>query len=525
MTLLHHLVSAAAERDPTAVAVRDQGRDVSYGELETRANRLAWLLRDAGVERGDRVALYHSKTADAVVALYAILKAGACYVPLDPGAPASRSSYIVRDCAVKALVTQSSRAEALTSLLDGSQVEAVVVTDGDVPPRAGVQTYPSAAIDSHPATPPGGAGAGADLAYILYTSGSTGSPKGVMLSHRNALAFVDWVVQTYEVGATDRLSSHAPFHFDLSVLDLYAASSAGAAVVLVPATGAGLPREVTEFIRREEISIWYSVPSILVMMLLRGGVAERDFPSLRTLLFAGEVFQTKYLRTLMARLPHVRFANLYGPTETNVCTAYEVVEPEDGDDRPIPIGRPIDGVTCMVVDEDGRRVPGGEVGELYVHGDTVMQGYWGDEARTAERLVRNPLDSAQEGWWYRTGDLVREAPSGDLEFFGRRDHQIKSRGYRIELGEIEVALAAHPAVEHVAAVAIPDDLITNVIHAVITVSEEVAPATLLRHCAERLPAYMVPSGITVLPSMPLTSTGKLDRQALTRIVAQERAPA
>ena len=261
-----------------------------------------------------------------------------------------------------------------------------------------------------------------------------------MLSHRNALAFVEWAAERFAVRADDRLSSHAPLHFDLSIFDVFAAATAGASVTLVPRHASVFPLEVVRFIEERGITVWYSVPSILTMLTLRGNLGPGSCPTLRTILFAGEVFPTKHLRRLMAALPHVGFFNLYGPTETNVCTYYEV-PPLADDAAPIPIGEAIPNVEVFAVTADGHRARPGEEGELWVRGPTVMQGYWGDPERTARSLVPDPLGTGPRDPAYRTGDLVRAGADGTFQLLGRRDHQIKSRGYRIELQEIEVDVA------------------------------------------------------------------------------------
>jgi acyl-coenzyme A synthetase/AMP-(fatty) acid ligase len=336
-----------------------------------------------------------------------------------------------------------------------------------------------------------------------------------MLTHRNCLAFVEWAVDEYKVSHEDRLSSHAPFHFDLSTFDLYAAACVGAPVYLVPKAVSMLPAEIKKFIDDNGITVWYSVPSILTMLVERGGLETGDLPGLKTMLFAGEVFPTKYLSRLMQKLAHVRFANLYGPTETNVCTAYTVPEapPEGG--PTISIGKAISDVETFVVDEEDGLVPPGGVGELLVRGPTVMVGYWGDPELTSRKLITSPLDRHLGDNVYRTGDLVEELEGGNYRFIGRRDNQIKSRGYRIELGDVEAALNAHPAVLEVAVIAVPDEMVTNRIVCFAAVSDGTGPADLQRFCGERVPAYMVPESISIVESLPKTSTGKIDRRSLS----------
>ena len=521
--LLHDLVARSAERHPDHLAVADGERTLSYADLEHRSNQVARLLVDTGVQRGDRVALYLDKSLESVVGLYGILKAGGAYVPLDPHAPVGRLGYIAGDCAVRCVLSAVGKAASWPELLAAApSATAVVVLDGAAPDAEppGVPVLGSDAIDAQDATAPAARSIGFDLAYILYTSGSTGRPKGVMLTHHNALGFVDWAAEEFGVGPADRVSSHAPFHFDLSTFDLFAAAHGGAGVVLVPALTSVFPPRLRDFIDREGITVWYSVPSILSMLVLKGALQERQFPALRTILFAGEVFPTKHLRTLMQLLPHVRFANLYGPTETNVCTWYEVPPLPDDQDEPIPIGRPIPNDEAFVVQEDGKAADPGTPGELYVRGATVMHGYWGDEERTARTLVAHPFDPGQAGRCYRTGDLVRELEDGNLQFLGRRDAQIKSRGYRIELGDLEAAVYAHPSVTECAAIAVPDDIVTNRIKLFVVVRDGLAQRELLSFCGERVPKYMLPDSMEFHDALPKTSTGKIDRQALQALTSQ-----
>jgi amino acid adenylation domain-containing protein len=517
--LLHERLTAAAEAGPDDAAVVDRTRSIAYGHLERRANRLAHLLLDHGVSAGDRVGLYLDKSLESLVAIYAVLKAGAAYVPFDPQAPEPRLGYIAGNAGIRCLLTGIEKAPTWRGLASaGASLEQIVVlnaaaVDGDAVP-AGARALASGAADEYPDAPPPTRSSDDALAYILYTSGSTGEPKGVMLTHSNALAFVDWAVAEFGVGAADRLSSHAPLHFDLSVFDLFAASSAGACVVLVPGELSVFPPELARLIEASAISVWYSVPSVLSMLVQHGDLSKGRFPGLRLILFAGEVFPTKHLFRLMELLPHVRFYNLYGPTETNVCTWYEVPPPAGEQPDSIPIGRPIANVDVFAVRDDGQLAASGEVGELYVRGPTVMRGYWGDADKTARALVRDRLGGSRDAPLYSTGDLVRQDGSGHFEFLGRRDAQIKSRGYRIELGEIESALYAHPAVGECAVVAVADPLVTNRIKAYVATREPVEPADLLGFCRRRIPAYMVPESVELRPALPKTSTGKIDRRAL-----------
>ena len=514
--LLHHYLRDAATATPDAIALVDGDIELTYAELDQRSDSVASRLVELGVSRGDRVGIYLPKSIEGVIGIYAAMKAGAAYVPIDPSAPVSRVSYIMSNCGIRHVISSNSRKKSWAALAEAG-VEDIIALDTDEPweddgPRVHGRTWAYGG-----GTPPDSGTINQDLAYILYTSGSTGDPKGVMLSHLNCRAFVEWTVDEYDVTSKDRVSSHAPFHFDLSTFDLFGAALAGAPVFLVPKRASVFPVEIAKFIDRHQITVWYSVPSILTMLVEKGGLETGALPSLRTILFAGEVFPSKYLSRIMRLLPHVRFANLFGPTETNVCTAYTLTEAPDESEPPISIGHAIGNVETFVVDEFDEIVERGEVGELLVRGPTVMRGYWADPERTAARLVPSPIPTHLGDPVYRTGDLVQEMSDGNYRFLGRSDNQIKSRGYRIELGDIEAALVAHPDVLEAAALAIPDELITNRIVAHISANVEIDVREVTAFCGGLIQRYMVPETIIVEVSLPKTSTGKLDRQALLRI--------
>ncbi len=519
---LQRVLRRAAARNGERTAVIDRSRSMTYAELDRRSDQVANLLGQLGVLPGDRVGLYLEKSLESIVGLYGVMKAGACYVPFDPGAPVQRLSYIAGNCGIAVLLSGVEKRANWARMIDvGSPIRTVVALNdrgsdrGEVP--AGVAYVGADAIDGQPESPPLDRTISQDLAYILYTSGSTGDPKGVMLTHRNALTFVEWASEEFALTPDDRLSSHAPLHFDLSVFDVFAAAWSGASVVLVPAKASLFPVELVRFIRENALTVWYSVPSILSMLVLRGGLAAGDLPALRTLLFAGEVFPTKYLRQLMELLPEVRFANLYGPTETNVCTWYEVPQLPDPEAGPIPIGRPVADVEVFALAEDGKRTQPGEVGEIHVRGSTVMQGYWGDAERSTRSLVPDPSRREGVDLAYRTGDLAFKDENGDWRYLGRRDSQIKSRGYRIELGEIEAALYSYSGVTQCSVVALPDELVTNRIKAFVVGPSADDERALALFCAERLPRYMVPEEWEFRNDLPKTTTGKIDRRALTPI--------
>jgi amino acid adenylation domain-containing protein len=512
--LVHDLLSAAARSGGTSIAVVDGERELSYAELDARSSSLAAALVDRGVEPGDRVGLLLEKSLEAVIAIYGVLKAGAVYVPLDDQAPVHRLAYIARDAGMRCVVSSDARAGVCSEIIaQGAPIETIIgagydAEDDDAGPS--VEWLPWSVVDEFDPTAPPIADDPDALAYILYTSGSTGEPKGVMLSHANCRAFVDWAAGEVGVTPEDRLSSHAPFHFDLSTFDLFAAAHGGAAVVLVPRDLSIFPVMLARFIAEQAITVWYSVPSALTALVLRGELQETPLPALRVVIFAGEVFPVKYLAQLMELVPEPRYLNFFGPTETNVCTWHEVPRGEPPTAE-LPIGVPLPGVSAAIELEDGTPAGDGELGELVIGGPTVMHGYWNDPERTARTL--RVADGVRS---YRTGDLVRRRPDGELLFAGRRDSQIKTRGYRVELGEIEAALSATEGVVEAAVIAVPDETITNRLKAFVVTAEPIATARLQRLCRERLPSHMIPDEIEFRSELPKSSTGKVDRRALQR---------
>jgi amino acid adenylation domain-containing protein len=507
-------MEASALGRPGGIAVETAaGSTITYRALVELSDRVRDRVRHLGVGPGDRVGLCCPKSIDAVASILGVLKAGAAYVPCDPHGPAARNAYILADCQVKLAVVEERQGQALEPELDKLGALPSLFTikaSGDGSPlRAALE----AAQNCDPADQAQSCASGPDdLAYILYTSGSTGRPKGVMLSHRNATSFVDWCSETFAPAALERFSSHAPFHFDLSILDLYLPLKHAATLVLVDHDLGKEPARLAAFIAQKRLTSWYSAPSILSLLVQYGNLAEHDYSSLRRVLFAGEVFPVRYLRALKAAIPHPRYFNLYGPTETNVCTFHEIPPAIPAErTEPYPIGKVCSNLLARVVDADGHDVPAGHEGELLIAGPAVTSGYWNLEEPTARAFLR-----AQPGPpWYRTGDLVVEDEAGDYVFRGRRDRMVKKRGYRVELGEIETCLYRYPAVRQAAVIAV-DDPDGVRIRALVCTDDgrRLSPIALKTFCAEHLPIYMVPDIFEFRSSLPTTSTDKIDYQQL-----------
>jgi amino acid adenylation domain-containing protein len=533
---LSELLEEAAARRPDHTALEDEhGRRQSYGELLRGADRVATRLARWGVERGDRVAIWLPKSLEAVVSIHGILRTGAAYVPVDATGPAGRAAAIMAASGVKAAVVAASLAPSLRTEWKGAgplprlilvepdaamTARAPASTGGALPPSPfqSDACWSEVLADDTP-SPLLPARDGDDLAYILFTSGSTGQPKGVMLSHANAFTFLNWCSQSlgpwYD---DDRFASHAPFQFDLSVFDLFAACSQAATLVLVGEILGKDPVALGDFISEKRISVWYSAPTILSLLTQSGRLDRPDYRAPRLVLFAGEVFPITALKRLRALLPGAVMWNLYGPTETNVCTAFPIPATiPDGRSEPFPIGSVCPPLRARVVDEQGRDLPPGSLGELLIGGPGVMRGYFGQPGLTAAAFLVE-----DDTRWYRTGDLVRDDGTGCFQFHGRRDRMVKKRGYRIELGEIESALYRHDGVDRAGVVAQADEIgISIAAFVALKPDQKRSIIAMKRHCMSFLPPYMVPDTFTFVDDLPRTSTDKVDYQSLMSLAALE----
>ena len=517
--LLQDYAAQSAERRPDALAVALGDERLTYADLERRSNRLAAMLVEQGCGPGDRVALLTPKSPRASVAMLAALKARCPYVPVDVDSPAPRVAHIMRAAEPRVLLA-TPEAEAL---LEGIVAEGALgpdtvigsLTDGAVGTRAAFTDADTEALDG---APPAARADPQDAAHILFTSGSTGIPKGVVITHRNVTAFVEWAVSHFGTRDTDRVSGHPPLHFDLSTFDLYATYAAGAELHMVPASASLSPRGLAEFIRAGALTQWFSVPSVLTYLAKFDAVAADDFPAMERLLWCGEVLPTPVLAHWMRRLPHVRFTNLYGPTEATIASSFFDVPgvPED-ERRPVPIGTACDGEELLVLDEHLAPLAAGEIGELFIGGAGLSPGYWRDEERTDAVFVADPRPGREGQRVYRTGDLARMDADGVVHFLGRTDSQIKSRGYRIELGEIETVLETIDGLSECAVVGVDTGGFegTAICCAYACVDGRELDAPDLRSAlAEQLPSYMLPARWIRLDSLPKNVNGKIDRPAL-----------
>lgn len=491
---LSDLVIESARKQPQALAVRSPEQNLTYGELDALANRLSRTLAKLGVRQGSRVGIWLDKSAVAIALMQGILRLGAAYVPIDPLSPVLRTATIVRDCQLSAIVTSDSRAKQLLKD-DFADIKCLNIDKS----WQDVLSFSEQPIEHLPQDKH-------DLAYILYTSGSTGKPKGVCLSHQNALVFIKWAAEEIDAQSTDRFSNHAPFHFDLSVLDIYVPFLKGACVCLIPEGIAYLPQRLINFLVQEKITVWYSVPSVLILMILHGDLLKVQEHSLRVVLFAGEVFPLKYLRQLRKHWQAIRLLNLYGPTETNVCTYFEVENISEEQTASIPIGKACCGNKVWGVNSHGKLIAAGEEGELMVSGPTVMLGYWGQ--------------APQKNKPYATGDIVRKQDDGNYILIGRIDSLIKVRGYRIELGEIEAALLSHVDIVEAVVVVANQGMAARLLAFLVTKNNALSLIDIKQYCSSKLPRYMIVDRVYFLESLLRNRNGKVDRKKLFESVGE-----
>jgi amino acid adenylation domain-containing protein len=491
---LHRLIERQAERTPGATAVASEDESLSYDELNRRANRLARHLRALGCGSETLVGVAMERSVELVVALLGILKAGAAYLPFDPGYPEERLSFMISDARPRVLLTQ----ERLLSRLPGTVVETICLDAGTGAEWSDRNL--GEPVDER------------QLAYVIYTSGSTGRPKGAMVHHRAICNRLLWMQRAYRLTGADTVLQKTPFSFDVSVWEFFWPLLAGARLVLARPGGHRDGGYLADLIARERVSVLHFVPSMLQSFL--------DLPdfsgcrSLRLVVVSGEALPAEIERSFAERLP-ADLQNLYGPTEAAVDVTFWGCN-RSGGRRTVPIGRPIDNVRIHLLSPALEPVPIGVSGELYIGGINVGRGYLDRPALTAEKYLPDPFGGSGERL-YRTGDLARLSNDGAVEFLGRIDYQVKIRGFRIELGEIESVLAQHPAVREAVVLARADGAAgqTRLVAYVVS-SEAEAPTldALRRFAQEKLPEYMLPTASVRLEALPLTPNGKVDRRTL-----------
>jgi amino acid adenylation domain-containing protein len=496
---VHELVAAQARRTPEATALAFSGRELTYRELDERADRLAARLRELGVGPDGVVAIAAERSLEMAVAVLAVLQAGGAYAPIDPRYPPDRVAFMLADSRAPILLTQRHLLErlpehrALTLCLDDPDA-----FEGP----AERSSAPAAALDH--------------LAYVIYTSGSTGQPKGVAMGHGPLANLIAWQLSSLREPVAARTLQFASLSFDVAFQELFSTWCSGGTLVLVDEETRRDPHALLRALSELQVERVF-VPFVALQSLCEAAQRTKaSLPALREVITAGEQLKaTAPVRRFFARHPECVLLNQYGPSETHVVTSFELSGPPDGWTALPPIGRPIAGARAYILDRHRRPVPIGVPGELYAGGASVARGYLHRPELTAERFVEDPFATRAGARMYRTGDLARHLPDGEIAFLGRADDQVKVRGFRVELGEVEAILARHPAVaEAVATLYTEGDATRLVAYVVPRTGEQVDHGELLAHARRTAPDYMVPQQIVVVDTLALTPSGKVDRRSL-----------
>jgi len=507
-TYIHQLIELQVEQRPEAVAVVFEGEELTYRELNRRANALAHALQGLGVKPEVLVGVCMERSLEMVVALLAILKAGGAYVPLDPTYPRERLDYMVQDAQMPILLTQT----RLLDLLPKDETSIICLDAGDVEQLLGGKAAWESAAQENPSSDvqPG------NLAYMIYTSGSTGKPKGVMNIHKGLSNRLHWMQQAYQLTPADRVLQKTPFSFDVSVWEFFWPLMTGARLVVAKPGGHQDSTYLISLIAEQQITTLHFVPSMLQAFLSDQGLERCK--SLKRVVCSGEALPFELQERFFTHFDvnTTGLHNLYGPTEASIDVTYWQCQP-GSKDWVVPIGYPIANTQIYILDRSMQPVPIGVTAELYIGGTGVARGYFNRPELTAEKFIPDPFSREPGARLFKTGDLARYRPDGAIEFLGRIDHQVKIRGFRIELGEIEVVLAQHPAIKEVVVVA-REDVPGNkrlVAYLVLSREETDLPVEELRNfLKEQLPHYMIPAAFVFLEALPLMPNGKVNRKAL-----------
>ncbi len=501
------LLDRAAGRWPSRPALEDETGEYSYADYRTLARRVASGVLSLGIGSLP-VVVCLQKSARVLISFMGAMYAGCPYAPVDAAAPPARLEKIVGSLRPGLLISEESRVAELETAFPGIPVRTFEQLAETQPDDAAVEAAVGAVTDSDPI-------------YIIYTSGSTGTPKGVTIPHRGVLSYARWLRETFGFSPETVMANQAPFYFDNSVLDIYGSLYSGAKLIITPEVLFKFPLKLPEFLRDRHVSSILWVPTVMIHVANSGALDSVSLPELKTVCFAGEVMPNKQLNVWRRALPDTVFANLYGPTETDVCCCY-IVEGEYADSDALPIGRACGNMRALVLTPDGREAGEGEMGELCVIGSGITLGYWNEPELTARSLVPNPLRGSHGEPMYRTGDLAIRRADGLLMFCGRKDFQIKLKGNRIELGEIEAAAVCVPGVENAAAIFSPEEEKIYLFAECPDAEKRLSLRRFNLELRRYVPAYMLPGELRYLDALPHTANDKIDRVGLKRSINEER---
>jgi amino acid adenylation domain-containing protein len=509
--LLHEWLEAHARERPDRVALVCDSRRYTYRDIDTSAERLAATLQASSVVRGDRVAIYLDNCAEAVVSIFAVLKAGAVFMPVNPQTKADKLTYLLNDSGARAVISHGSLKDAVTHAVSraATVTTTVMVDTSGVSDIAGRTVVPYEVAISERAPlftlPPT---IDQDLASIVYTSGSTGDAKGVMLSHLNMVSAATSISTYLGLRADDIIFNVLPLAFDYGLYQVLMASRVGASVVLHRSLA--FPTKILEAMQNERITVLPFVPTAFSMVLNVSTLKSYDLSSLRLVTNTAAALSEAHIRDIRATFPQATLFSMYGLTE---CKRVTYLPPEQLDIRPMSVGRGMPNEVVWLVDEHGKRLPNGSVGELVVRGSNVMRGYWNKPGQTAERL--KPGDIPGEMYLY-TGDIFRTDSEGYLYFVARKDDIIKSRGEKVSPREVENVLYKIEGVLEAAVIGTPDPVLGEAIKAFVVLKpgHELSARDVIRHCLANLESFMAPKYVEFLPQLPRTDTGKISKRGL-----------
>jgi amino acid adenylation domain-containing protein len=509
MMLLHQLLESSAQRQPRKVALVTESSRITYGELADQAERFAFTLQRRGVRRGDRVAIFLDNCPELVVAVWATLKVGAIFVPINGLTKADKLTHLLHHARPVAIVTDSTlQMQWRTSLAHNRGITTCIVAGDALESSDGqrVLSYADAVRDDGPVADSGTIDQ--DLAAIIYTSGSTGDPKGVMLTHLNMMSAAASVSAYLQYGADDVILCGLPLAFGYGLYQVFLGFKAGATVVLLRSLG--FPVQALEVMARERVTVLPAAPTFFAGLLNLSIVGDFDLSSLRMITNAAAPMSEQHIYRLRELFPQAAFFSMYGQTE---CKRVSYLPPDQLDRRPGSVGRGMPNQEVWLIDERGNRLPNGSTGELVVRGSHVMRGYWDNPRDTAERLKPGPYPGE---YVLHSGDIFRTDEDGYLYFVSRKDDIIKSRGEKVSPREVEVAILAFDAVREVAVVGVPDELLGQAVKAFVVLRDghSCTERDIIRHCLARLENFMAPKDVVFVDALPMTHNGKVAKLAL-----------
>lgn len=490
----------SAGRWPDKTAFAEEEKAVTFGELQRQAKALATQMLDNGLFKKP-VVVYMEKGVDVLVSFMGAAYSCNFYSPIDVDMPASRVNKILEVLKPALVITTAALKETFLNYdYQGGFLLFEEACHADISEEK-IEAARRRGIDT-------------DLLYVLFTSGSTGVPKGVTITHRSVIDYIDWVTETFDITEKDSFGNQAPFYFDNSILDIYSTLKSGATTWIIPKNLFAQPVLLLEYLKEKKINTIFWVPSALIVVAKLKAFRNVDLSdTLKRVLFCGEVMPNKQLNVWRKFLPEALYANLYGPTEiTDACTYY-IVDREFSDDEPLPIGIPMANTDILVLNEKDEPVTGDEVGELCVRGTSLSMGYYNNPEKTREAFVQNPLNSFVPETIYRTGDLVKYNEHGEIIYLSRKDFQIKHMGHRIELGEIETAVSS---LEEISLCCCLYDEKKQKI--VLFLEGELEKAYINERISKLVPEYMLPNKVISLPQMPINANGKIDRVKLKELL-------